>query len=207
MINYQWSRHRGTHHVIGLHQDSCITHSSLYSQMKNRYICSWSVHLKVAFRLQSKTFCTSKVWPKWHILYAYSLWRIVSAWALQIYEAKKERDLQWMELWLYAVHYSFQRLHLEINRINWPFIAKLKIPTHWNCEMNWLWFYCFDLHLITRDVFCCDGACCSFVRRVGEGQRWLDSKWVFCSHATMEVKEKARCVLEISEADLGEEVQ
>ena len=63
VINYQWSRHRGTHHVIGLHQDSCITHSSLYSHLRNRYICSWSVHLKVAFRLQSKTFCRSKVWP------------------------------------------------------------------------------------------------------------------------------------------------
>ena len=124
----------------------------------------------------------------------------VSAWALQIYEARKITSMN-------ECSTLFISTQLEINRINWPFIAKLKIPTHWNCEMSWLWFYCFGLHLITRGVFCCDVACCSFVPRVGEGQRWLDSKWVFWSHATMEVKEKARCVLEISEADLGEEVQ
>ena len=202
VINYQWSRHRGTHHVIGLHQDSCITHSSLNSHLRNRYICSWSVHLKVAFRLQSKTFCRSKVWPKWHILNAYSLWRICLGLRTSNLWGKKDNFNEWMQ---YTIH--FNAFILKSTESTDHSLQNWKIPTHWNCEMNWLWFYCFDLHLITRGVFCCDGACCSFVRRVGEGQRWLDYKWVFCSHATMEVKEKARCVLEILEADLGEEVQ
>ena len=102
-INYQWSRHRGTHHVIGLHQDSCITHSSLYSHLRNRYICSWSVHLKVAFRLQSKTFCRSKVWPKWHILNAYSLWRICLGLSTSNLWGKKDNFNEWMQ---YTIHFN-----------------------------------------------------------------------------------------------------
>ena len=103
VINYQWSRPRGTHHVIGLHQDSCITHSSLYSHLRNRYICSWSVHLKVAFRLQSKTFCTSKVWPKWHILNAYSMWRICLGLSTSNLWGKKDNFNEWMQ---YTIHFN-----------------------------------------------------------------------------------------------------
>ena len=103
VINYQWSRHRGTHHVIGLHQDSCITHSSLYSHLRNRYICSWSVHLKVAFRLQSKTFCRSKVWPKWHILNAYSLWRICLGLSTSNLWGKKDNFNKWMQC---TIHFN-----------------------------------------------------------------------------------------------------
>ena len=97
MINYQWSRHRGTYHVIGLHQDSCITHSSLYSHLRNRYVadqCTWKLlfvyNLKHSVEAKFDQCRGQPCIRKWHILNAYSLWRIyVSAWALQIYEARK----------------------------------------------------------------------------------------------------------------------
>ena len=88
VINYQWSRHRGTHHVIGLHQDSCITHSSLYSHLRNRYVadqCTWKLLFvyNLKHSVEAKFDQSDTSWM--HIpCDAY-----VSAWALQIYEARK----------------------------------------------------------------------------------------------------------------------
>ena len=61
------------------------------------------VRLKIAFHLQSKTFCWSKVWPKWHILNAYSLWRICLGLSTSNLWGKKDNFNEWMQ---YTIHFN-----------------------------------------------------------------------------------------------------
>ena len=110
VINYQWSRHRGTHHVIGLHQDSCITHSSLYSHLRNRYVadqCTWKLlfvyNLKHSVEAKFEQCRGQPCIRKWHILNAYSLWRICLGLSTSNLWGKKDNFNEWMQ---YTIHFN-----------------------------------------------------------------------------------------------------